>query len=138
MSGSARRLLRTTSAARGADRARGRVGIATAVLVIAQAGLLADTITRAFLCGAGLDELAVPLAAFLRRGRPRGARVGRRGRRPRAAAAVVASLRARLLDHVLRLGPRHPGLPSTGRLATLASRGVDGLDGYVAATCRSC
>ncbi|MFD1531562.1 thiol reductant ABC exporter subunit CydD, partial [Pseudonocardia aurantiaca] len=49
----------------------------------------------------------------------------------RAAASVVAQLRAALLDHVLRLGPRHTGVPSTGQLATLASRGVDGLDGYV-------
>ncbi len=49
----------------------------------------------------------------------------------RAAAATVAQLRAALLDHVLRLGPRHPALPPSGQLATLATRGVDGLDGYV-------
>ncbi len=132
MSGSARRLLRTTSAARGAIVLGAGVGIATAVLVIAQAGLLSDTITRAFLGGAGLDELAVPLAVLLAVVAARAA-LGWAGETVahRAAAAVVAQVRARLLDHVLRLGPRHPGLPSTGRLATLASRGVDGLDGYV-------
>ena len=132
MSGSARRLLRTTSAARGAVVLAAAVGVGTAVLVIAQAGLLSDTVTRAFLGGAGLGDLAVPLAALTAVVAAR-ALLGWAGEAAahRAAAAVVAQVRARLLDHVLRLGPRHPGLPSTGRLATLVSRGVDGLDGYV-------
>ena len=132
MSGSARRLLRTTSAARGAVVLAAAVGVGTAVLVIAQAGLLSDTVTRAFLGGAGLGDLAAPLAALTAVVAAR-ALLGWAGEAAahRAAAAVVAQVRARLLDHVLRLGPRHPGLPSTGRLATLVSRGVDGLDGYV-------
>ncbi|MGD9526069.1 MAG: thiol reductant ABC exporter subunit CydD [Pseudonocardia sp.] len=48
----------------------------------------------------------------------------------RAAADVVRQLRAALVTHVLRLGPRHPDLPPGGELANLATRGLDGLDGY--------
>ena len=48
----------------------------------------------------------------------------------RASADVVRTLRSSLVAHVLRLGPRHPELPPTGELATLATRGLDGLEGY--------
>jgi len=48
----------------------------------------------------------------------------------RTGALMVAGVRSRLLDHVLLLGPRHPGLPSAGQMAALAGRGVDALDGY--------
>ena len=127
-----RRLLRHAPAIRGFVGLSAGIGVATALLVIVQAGLLAQAIASAFLGGAGLADLAVPLVALVcvvlgRAALGWGAEVAAQ----RAAAAVVAQLRAALLDHVLRLGPRHPGLPSTGQLATLASRGVDGLDGYV-------
>src|SRR3990170_5003036 len=89
------------------------IGVATALLVITQAGLLAETIAAAFLDGAGLADLAVPLVALV------GVVLGRAAlgwggevAAHRAAAAVVAQLRAALLDHVLRLGPRHTELPS--------------------------
>ncbi|MHA6616825.1 thiol reductant ABC exporter subunit CydD [Pseudonocardia sp. DLS-67] len=132
MSGLDRRLLRHAPAVRGFVGLGAGIGLASAVLVIAQAGLLADTIAAAFLGGAGLETLAVPLAALAcvvvgRAALGWAAEVAA----ARAATTAVAQLRAALLDHVLRLGPRHPGLPSTGQLATLASRGVDGLDGYV-------
>jgi ATP-binding cassette subfamily C protein CydCD len=127
-----RRLLRHAPAIRGFVGLSAGIGVATALLVITQAGLLAEAIATAFLGGAGLPDLAVPLVALV------GVVLGRAAlgwagevAAQRAAAAVVAQLRAALLDHVLRLGPRHLGLPSTGQLATLASRGVDGLDGYV-------
>jgi ATP-binding cassette subfamily C protein CydCD len=128
----ARRLLHHAPAVRGFIGLGATIGLVTALLVIAQAELLASTIARAFLGGAGLAELAVPLVALLcvvlgRAALGWGGEVAAQ----RAAAAAVAQLRAAVLDHVLRLGPRHPGLPSTGELATLASRGVDGVDGYV-------
>ncbi|WP_214369756.1 hypothetical protein [Pseudonocardia sp. H11422] len=56
----------------------------------------------------------------------------------RASADAIGELRAALVAHVLRLGPRHRDLRPTGELATLATRGLDGLDGYSAATCRHC
>ncbi|WP_433038265.1 thiol reductant ABC exporter subunit CydD [Actinomycetospora sp. CA-053990] len=49
----------------------------------------------------------------------------------RASARVTGQLRADLIDHALRLGPRDPRLPSAGELGTLATRGVDALDGYL-------
>ncbi|HEY6425083.1 MAG TPA: thiol reductant ABC exporter subunit CydD [Pseudonocardiaceae bacterium] len=126
------RLLRHASAARGFVVLAAVTGVATAALLIIQAGLLADIIARAFLGGAGLTELAVPLSLLL------GAVAGRaalswaaEAAAHRASASVIGQLRSALLDHVLRLGPRHPELPSTGRLATLAGRGVDGLEGYL-------
>jgi ATP-binding cassette subfamily C protein CydCD len=132
VSGLDRRLLRHVPAVRRFAGLGAAMGIASAVLVIAQAGLLADTIAAAFLAGAGLGTLAVPLGALAcvvlgRAALAWAAEVAA----ARAATTAVAQLRAALLDHVLRLGPRHPGLPSTGRLATLASRGLDGLDAYV-------
>jgi ATP-binding cassette, subfamily C, bacterial CydCD len=127
-----RRLLRHVPAVRGFVGLAAAIGVVTALLVIAQAELLANTVARAFLGGAGAAELTVPLVALL------GVVLGRAAlgwggeiASQRAAASAVAQLRAVVLDHVLRLGPRHPGLPSTGQLATLAGRGVDGLDGYV-------
>ncbi|MGE3287118.1 MAG: thiol reductant ABC exporter subunit CydD [Pseudonocardia sp.] len=48
----------------------------------------------------------------------------------RAAADVVRQLRTALVAHVLRVGPRDPDLPPGGELASLATRGLDGLDGY--------
>ena len=128
-----RRLLRLAPAVRGFVVLGAAIGVATAVLVIAQAGLLADTIARAFLGGAGLAELALPLVLLLAVVVGRAA-LGWAGEvaAQRAAAAVVAQVRARLLDHVLRLGPRHPG-PAVrpGSWPRWPSRGVDGLDGYV-------
>ncbi|GAA5110132.1 thiol reductant ABC exporter subunit CydD [Pseudonocardia adelaidensis] len=127
-----RRLLWHAPAIRGFVGLSAGIGVATALLVITQAGLLAEAIAAAFLDGAGLADLAVPLVALACVVLARAA-LGWAGEvaAQRAAAAVVAQLRATLLDHVLRLGPRHPELPSVGQLATLASRGVDGLDGYV-------
>jgi ATP-binding cassette subfamily C protein CydCD len=43
---------------------------------------------------------------------------------------VISQLRTDLVRHVLRLGPRHRNLPPSGELAALATRGLDGLDGY--------
>jgi ATP-binding cassette subfamily C protein CydCD len=132
MAGLDRRLLRHAPAVRGFVVLAAALGVVTALLVVTQAGLLADVIAPAFLGGAGLVELTPALVLLLCVVAGRAA-VGCGGEvaAQRAAASVVGQLRARLLDHVLRLGPRHPELPSTGELATLAGRGVDGLDGYV-------
>ncbi|MCD2195210.1 thiol reductant ABC exporter subunit CydD [Actinomycetospora endophytica] len=107
-------------------------GVLTAGLIIVQAGLLADLVTRAFLGGEGLHDLAGLLVAL-------GVVVAARAllgwlgevSAHRASAAVTRSLRTRLLGHVLAVGPRHPGLPPGGELVTLVGRGVDGLDTYV-------
>ncbi|MEJ2863148.1 thiol reductant ABC exporter subunit CydD [Actinomycetospora flava] len=108
------------------------VGIATAGLVVVQADLLATAVTRGFLEGASLTALTGVLAALLAvvAGRALLAGAGEVAG-ARAAASVVAGLRGRLVAKALELGPDDPRLPAPSRLATLATHGVDGLDGYV-------
>ncbi|MFC5948743.1 thiol reductant ABC exporter subunit CydD, partial [Pseudonocardia lutea] len=127
-----RRLLQHVPALRGYVGAGAAIAVLSAVLVIAQAGLLADVVARAFLGGAGLAELA-PLLGLLAAAVAGRAVLGWAGEvaAQRAAATATTQLRAALLDQVLRLGPRHPGLPGTGRLATVAGHGVDALDAYI-------
>lgn len=107
------------------------LGAATAGLVIAQATLLADTVSRAFLGRATLDALRTPMLLLL------GVVAGRglvawlqEVAAHRSSAAVKSQLRGRLLGHALRLGPRWLAGERSGELATLATRGVDALDGY--------
>ncbi|MHC1562966.1 thiol reductant ABC exporter subunit CydD [Actinomycetospora sp. C-140] len=108
------------------------IGIATAGLVVVQADLLATAVTRGFLGGEGPTALIGVLAALLAvvAGRALLAGGGEVAG-ARAAASVVASLRGRLVAKALELGPDDPRLPEPSRLATLATHGVDGLDGYV-------
>ncbi|GAA4907769.1 ATP-binding cassette subfamily C protein CydCD [Actinomycetospora succinea] len=108
------------------------VGIATAGLVVVQADLVATAVTRGFLGGETLAALGGVLAALLAvvAGRALLAGAGEVAG-ARAAASVVAGLRGRLVAKALELGPDDPRLPAPSRLATLATQGVDGLDGYV-------
>lgn len=107
------------------------LGTATAGLIIAQATLLADMLTRASLHGASLSELRVPFLLLL------AVVVGRslvawaqEVAAHRSSAAVKSQLRGRLLAHALRLGPRWLSGERSGELATLATRGIDALDDY--------
>ncbi|MGY1694692.1 thiol reductant ABC exporter subunit CydD [Geodermatophilus sp. SYSU D00814] len=131
MNGAARRLVRLVPAARQAVRVTAGLSIIAALLVVAQAWLLADLVSRAFLGDAGLSALTPALTALAAVVVAR-AVLGwaQEAAASRAGALVVTQVRALLLDHVLLLGPRHPGLPPTGRLAALTGRGVDALDGY--------
>jgi ATP-binding cassette, subfamily C, bacterial CydCD len=132
MTGAAQRLVRLAPAARQAVTVTAGLSIVSALLVVVQAGLLADLVARAFLGGAGITLMAPALLALAGVVGVRAA-LGWVGEvaAHRSGALVVAQVRSRLLDHVLLLGPRHPGLPPTGQLAALAGRGVDALDSYV-------
>ncbi|NMH97522.1 thiol reductant ABC exporter subunit CydD [Pseudonocardia acidicola] len=107
------------------------IAVATALLVLVQAQLLSAGIERAFLGGAGLAELSPLLIGLLVvvAGRAALAWAGEASAH-RAAADVIRQLRTRLVGHVLALGPRRRTLPPGGELATLATRGLDGLEGY--------
>ncbi|WP_218010575.1 thiol reductant ABC exporter subunit CydD [Actinomadura chibensis] len=107
------------------------LGTATAGLIIAQATLLADMLTRAFLGGASLTDLRVPLLLLLAvvLGRALVAWLQEVAAH-RSSAAVKSQLRGRLLAHALRLGPRWLSGERSGELATLATRGIDALDDY--------
>ncbi|WP_433475574.1 thiol reductant ABC exporter subunit CydD [Spirillospora sp. CA-142024] len=107
------------------------LGAATAGLIIAQATLLADMLTRAFLGGATLAGLRTPLLLLLAvvLGRTLVAWLQEVAAH-RSSAAVKSQLRGRLLARSLRLGPRWLSGERSGELATLATRGIDALDDY--------
>jgi ATP-binding cassette subfamily C protein CydCD len=109
------------------------LGVMQALLVIAQAGLLTYGISAAFMDGADLADLTstlVGLAAVI------AARVVlvwlQESAAHRASASVKSSLRDQVVQRATRLGPGWLSGQRTGELTTLATRGVDALDGYFA------
>ncbi|MGH3399484.1 MAG: ABC transporter transmembrane domain-containing protein, partial [Streptosporangiaceae bacterium] len=140
------RLLRHASAARGYLILTVVLGLAGTGLILAQAGLLARLLAGAA-TGVGLaapppTHLPVPLhapftgplvaLALVLAGRAATA-YGGEAAALRAAATVKSQLRRQLIDRLLRraLVPG-PGAGTDGELATLATRGLDGLDAYFA------
>jgi thiol reductant ABC exporter CydD subunit len=108
-------------------------GVISALLVIAQAWLLADVITEAFDHGKDLGELSTPLGALLAVVLARAAVVWVRELLAyRSSARAKSQLRAALLEHVAALGPRRFSERRTGELTVLATRGIDALDAYFA------
>jgi ATP-binding cassette subfamily C protein CydD len=94
-------------------------GVATTALILVQAGILARTIATA--------ELAVSVAALAAFVLARVALAyGGEALALRSAAAVKSALRRRLVRHVGR-APQ-----DAGEVVTLATRGLDALDDYVA------
>jgi thiol reductant ABC exporter CydD subunit len=107
------------------------LGVVTALLIIAQAWLLADVVAGAFGGRRGIASLHVPLEALLCVVLARAAVAwGRDVLADRSSASAKGQLRAALLKHVAALGPQRPGEQHTGELAVLATRGIDALDGY--------
>ncbi|MFI9204164.1 thiol reductant ABC exporter subunit CydD [Streptomyces sp. NPDC053048] len=126
------RLLKYASATRFFLAASVVLGLAGAGLVVGQAMLIAEVVTGAFEAGQSAGDLAVPLALLA------AVAVGRAAvswltelAAHRTSAAVKSQLRTRLLEHATRLGPGAAGR-GTGELTTLATRGIDALDGYFA------
>ncbi len=126
-----RRLLEAGRAARVALAAAVCLGVAAAVLAVAQAWLLARTIDGAFLGGEGPADLAGPLAALaavlaVRAVLAWGSEVVAR----RISGSVKAGLRVQLLERAVALGPRWAAEQRSGELVLLATRGLDSLDAY--------
>lgn len=124
------RLLRHASAVRPFVLACAALGVLTAMLVLAQAELLAKTITWAFLDGFGVRALVVPLGMLLL------VVLARAGltwlsetTAHRAAARALSQLRETVVAAALRIGPRRAER-SPAEVAALATHGVDRLDGY--------
>jgi thiol reductant ABC exporter CydD subunit len=106
-------------------------GVLSALLIIAQAWLLADVIAASFAAGRGLAQLHVQLGALLFVVLARAAVAWIRDLiAHRSSARAKSQLRAALLEHVSALGVRREGEQRTGELAVLATRGIDALDGY--------
>jgi thiol reductant ABC exporter CydD subunit len=107
------------------------LGVLSAVLIVAQAWLLADVISSAFLGGRDLAQLQTPLTVLLLVILARAtvtwlAELAA----SRSSARAKSQLRAALLERVATLGLDNSREQSTGELAVLATRGIDALDGY--------
>ncbi|MFJ3643745.1 thiol reductant ABC exporter subunit CydD [Streptomyces sp. NPDC090108] len=102
-----------------------------ALLVIAQAMLIAEVVVGAFQHGLSAGDLATPLLllAAVACGRALVSWLTELAAH-RASAAVKAELRERLLERAAALGPGWLSGQRTGSLVNLATRGVDALDDY--------
>ena len=130
------RLLRHARAARGYVVLTAVLGLVTAGLVVAQALLLARVIAGAVTDGERLgapgDPLTLPLALLVAVVTARAATAWAQDRYGhRAATTVVAQLRARVVGHVAALGPQALDGDAGPAIATLTTRGLDALDGYL-------
>lgn len=127
------RLLHHARATRGFIVAAVVVGTAAALLVVAQAFLIAEVVTSAFQDGATLAEVTPALAwlAAVALGRAllawTGEAVGHR-----AAADATSQLRIGVVERALRLGPAHLGTSGPGELTALVTRSAGALDDYYA------
>nr|WP_222108977.1 thiol reductant ABC exporter subunit CydD [Streptomyces cupreus] len=107
------------------------LGVVGALLVIAQAMLIAEIVVGAFQHGLSVGELRTPLLLLVAVacGRALVAWLTELAAH-RASAAVKSELRGRLLERAAALGPGWLGGQRTGSLVALATRGVDALDDY--------
>jgi ATP-binding cassette subfamily C protein CydCD len=111
------------------------LGLATAVLAVAQAWLLATAISSAFLGGADLAALRMTLVALaVVLGARSGVAWAQESVARRCSAAVKSSLRMQLLRHVATQLPLMGGGSESGHgsgeVVALATRGLDSLDAY--------
>jgi ATP-binding cassette subfamily C protein CydD len=126
------RLLREARAARGYVLLTAALGLVTAGLVVAQALLLARVIAGAAVDGDGLATLTAPILALVAVVAGRSVTTWAQERYGhRAATTVIAQLRARVVDHVTALGPQALDGDRGPAVATLTTRGLDALDGYL-------
>jgi thiol reductant ABC exporter CydD subunit len=107
------------------------LGVLSALLIVTQAWLLADVVSRAFLDDRGLTQLRTPLAVllFVILARATVAWAAELAA-SRSSARAKSQLRAALLRRVSVLGLDNSREQRTGELAVLATRGIDALDGY--------
>jgi thiol reductant ABC exporter CydD subunit len=125
------RLLHYAAATRRFIRISVCLGCVTAVLVIAQAWLLALIIAHAVANGDGLSQLKDPLIALVCVvcGRAIVAWLTALAA-TRSALSAKRELRGSLLAHAVALEPRALRERGTSELAILATRGLDALDAY--------
>jgi ATP-binding cassette subfamily C protein CydD len=127
------RLLRHARAARGYLVTAVGLGLAATAAILAQAGLLAHALAAAARGDATAAALWGTLLALLGVVAARAAvTYGGEVAALRAAAAVKSQLRRQLAARALGLGPAWLGGQQPGEIATLATRGLDGLDSYFA------
>ncbi len=107
------------------------VGVISALLIVAQAWLLADVVAKAFIGGRSLGQLATPMDILLVVVLARAAVAwGAELAASRASAQAKSQLRSALIARLPDLGCDSSRDRHTGELAVLATRGIDALDGY--------
>ncbi len=125
------RLLRYARATRSFLYASVALGTLRALLIIAQAWLLADVVSRAFIGHEDAGRLRTPLALLLAVVLSRAALAwGAEVAAARSSARAKSQLRAALLERIPEVGLEQSREQSTGEIAVLATRGIDALDGY--------
>jgi thiol reductant ABC exporter CydD subunit len=109
------------------------LGGCTAFLVVAQAWLLAESVSGAFIHHKGLAQLKVPVLLLLATVLGR-ALVGWLSERlaDRTSARAKSELRQALVARVAALGPAGMDRQQAGGLTVLATSGIDALDAYFA------
>jgi ATP-binding cassette subfamily C protein CydD len=108
------------------------LGLLIAGLIVAQAALLAHLLSAAAF-GSGTSVLAIPLALLLGVVLARAAAAfGGELAALRAAARIKSQLRRELIAHSFRLGPTWLSRQQSGRIAAVATQGLDDLDPYFA------
>src|SRR5439155_15632711 len=133
------RLFRASLAVRRYVAASVAIGAASAVLLIAQAVLLAGVIARVFVQSRG--PLGVGIGAALAEGPALACLAAIALARAvlawaaetaahRTSARAKRDLRRRLARHILAIAPARLGAEHTGELTLAATRGVDALDAY--------
>jgi ATP-binding cassette subfamily C protein CydCD len=109
------------------------IGGATALLLIAQAWLIAHIVAGAFLDHRTLTSLRGSLLALLAVVAGRSVLAwGAERTAHRASASAKSELRRAAAEHVAALGPAGLERNDPGRLSSLITSGIDALDGYFA------
>ncbi|MCU0262851.1 MAG: thiol reductant ABC exporter subunit CydD [Candidatus Nanopelagicales bacterium] len=127
------RLLQHAQATRGFLLASVVIGTASALLLVAQAFLVAGAVTAAFQEGAGLAEVQPALIWLVVIAVARAVlawaaeAVGHR-----SAATATSQLRMQVVERALHLGPAFLGGRGVGELTNLVTRGASALDTYFA------
>jgi ATP-binding cassette subfamily C protein CydCD len=107
------------------------LGVLSALLIVAQAWLLADIVAGALRHGRGLSQLRTALLVLLCVVLVRAAVAwGTQIAASRSSARAKSQLRVALLERAATLGLDGSRTGRTGELAILATRGIDALDGY--------
>ncbi len=107
------------------------LGVVGALLILAQAWLIADVVSRAFIDGRSLAQLQGRLLLLLAVVLGRAILAwGAELAASRSSTRAKSQLRGALLERVAELGLDSSREQRTGELAILATRGIDVLDGY--------
>ncbi|GAB4416872.1 MAG: thiol reductant ABC exporter subunit CydD [Anaerolineae bacterium] len=107
-------------------------GLFAALLLVAQAYLLSQAISRVFLGGATLSEIAPLVGVFGTVAIGRALALGGAELAGHLLAdRVKAALRERLLAHVMALGPAYVRDERSGELAHTVTEGIEALHAYV-------